>query len=980
MLRNHILQKHLRNITLSAFLLTSAICEAQNPYLPPFTALGEQYEIASFNSEHFGFSPDTDGEMLTRTDGVMFNGFYWLAGSFPIGTDGSQNLVLDGFSSEGKDSSDWQTLKVSEDGHQMTGTKLVVFNGKLRVLAMVGLDNNAVLYYQDFLINDATDPATSIVADGNGWQSFNASGDIHDFTAVVAQGQLYVFYVTSDQSSVYLATQTSTGSALLDQGSLALTNSASGSFVSDVFGVDALVYYEEGSSNTSVEILLGVISGDKTAPTLGFGDFAVSTNSANLTVGSLPKMATNSSGSQIDTVPGNTESKGIRMVNGVCELVDVTGMTAKEAYGATVFITVQNTSGNQYIQLNVGAISYAAPDPSGMVMAAATESFSSVVTGWAGRFGVGLLQLATDDTPPTGQLSSIQEYVVIAGLGVLTLADSSDGYQPESSLQLAKSNYLYVADQYVLTDTNSFSGGTTTEQQSGSLTSMSTQVAVDNAVDAWTLVGVLHGPPPLAGNDQSPNVSTIDMSFDDGGSQTSSTSLSQSNDTTFSAGIGTTIPVFDIDDSYSDSTSTTSVGDSSLEASIAFEGSYTFEVTGTDTGATGQLIFLAPVVNNQPYQVYAYNFALDGATVSSDSLYLNAIYYMTWIEDTTLTFLPYTMTNTSLPADIVTLNGVTYSSDIAAGMLSVPGSLDIVCTSSTDTSGTTTYSTSWQCSNQFANTSSSATGYTVASTGSVTPSLEAQVSGGSTISVSYTQTSTSAVSNATSSTQSSGASVGVSLTNTGTGSDGSFGFTNTTGSSSSVSTSLTLGSTVSQYFTDSYSIEYTELVPATVDTVNNFSQITTEPYLVLPGAPGNGNWIPSEYNLSAPFLITWKVTQATYTPASNSDSSLSASTAVKTTSFASLSDLVTSLFYFGEVSEAELNGVYYSPFMNRWIYTDTGTWTFDYAKNEWRYFIQEQAVYDQMLIWSPSNFWMYSTYDLFPWYYRFADNKWLYDG
>lgn len=814
-------------------------------YLPQFTASSGADALLTAAQV-----PDWDGSggddipdiwPLTRADGVMYENYYLFATSLPESNDTStpsytNSVQIRGFqtvsASDGKwEFGTWETYDtpLAIDNHdRLTGTQCVAFNGELYAFAMVGRSDDGgtdTLYYQSFTL--APDTSSDFLESKQGnWTAITLSGTINDFSATVLNGELILFYAAVDDNDVkHIYWAVNDGTGFTDNGPVTAVDT-DGNDLIDFYSVAALTFFQSsdaddrvaGSTANEMNILLTALSGSDRSPTFSVGTF--SNGSVTFNQESLSNYH--------EISADGVYAYGVHLVDGIGSVF------GQKTLGATMVVTIcseLNYSGsNFYNELFMAALPYDSSDLSSLEFVDQSEHIASPITGVAGVFTTGVYQVGMA-SQSGGTLDSVQDYQVLGGMGVLWNSDA-DSNVTESSFQFVPGNLLEATNPAVVTD-------------AADLASWSTQSDIETALTSYTLVGVVHGPPPFAGNGLAANTSSVTLSWDNQESDTDSTSLSQTNTNTMSISLDEHFPFLDAGSQYANSVENASGASTTTETSITFQDSLELELNGSQSGDVGWLVFLAPNVSNQLFNVYAY----DGAT----DLGLN--YYVTSIQESSLVTFQY---NTTSPSTTINVQGDA-SVALADGMAAVANSTDVA---------------SWT-SYQFS--AASTDDYTVYETADVLEAGTATTSGSA---FTFSASSDDETSTTVTKTTSSSVDIGVNATSDGGSGGTSWGFAFTSGFSEASSTSWTQSSTLGQYFSKSVSPSVSIITCPGSGGSSTYDSVTLRPLLVLPSDAGDGDWTPTAYSDCAPFLITWQVTRYTHCSSADGYSLTAESTAL----------------------------------------------------------------------------------------------------
>lgn len=403
----------------------------------------------------------------------------------------------------------------------------------------------------------------------------------------------------------------------------------------------------------------------------------------------------------------------------------------------------------------------------------------------------------------------VQDYAMFAAAVELS---GDGGGTIQGYVQAAKANELRL-DDLTIADTSDLSRYSDQPDVQASFT------------QAWRLLGVIHGPPPLAFNGDRLNNTSVTINWGSTNEDTRTSSVTSSSKTTYTEQATGKTPVFSITGSGTQSFVHASGTSESVTSKLSSKYSQTLNSvdSGGDVANLGWLLYLMPKVHNQAYK--AYNFLGDD---------LDRVVYLTWIGDIVMEAIPYAATDPSQPS---TFDGTELS--LADGITPAPA-VDDPDAWNVVPAGPDSVEV-WDAPRMTYSTDSSFTG-----------SLE------------YTSSDTGGTTNNTSSTYGWGAKVQIG----GEGKDDkqkAWGF-NVGGSwESDTTNTYELASTATSQLNEGVSVHAGEIFVRNPPTNPSYRSVTVTPRLLFPEGGGDGNWIPAGKPDSTPFLLTWG---ATATPVS----------------------------------------------------------------------------------------------------------------
>ncbi len=409
-----------------------------------------------------------------------------------------------------------------------------------------------------------------------------------------------------------------------------------------------------------------------------------------------------------------------------------------------------------------------------------------------------------------GSNGDVQDYAMFAAAVELS---GDGGGTIQGYFQAAKANELRV-DNLAITDSSDLS-------QFGDDTETKAVVAA-----AWRLLGVIHGPPPLAYNGDSKNNTSVTINWGSTTSETQSSSVTSTSRKTFTEQVSGKSPIVSVTLSGTESFLHASGNSESVTSKLSSRYSQTLNSVDSsgEVANQGWLLYLMPQVHNQAYK--AYNFLGDE---------LDRVVYVTWIGDIVMEAVQYATTDPSQPS---TFDGMQLS--LADGIPGTPAVDDpnawnvVPANSSTvDVWGASPLPYTTVAS------SDASFGYTSSTTHKTTTDSSNTYGGGVKIQIG---------------SQGKDDKGGV----WGFGVGGSFERTDTT--------TYELTSTVESQFNEGVAVALNEISVMNPPTEGSYRSVTVTPYLLFPAGDGDGNWIPSRNASSTPFLLTWT---ATATPISS---------------------------------------------------------------------------------------------------------------
>ncbi len=407
-----------------------------------------------------------------------------------------------------------------------------------------------------------------------------------------------------------------------------------------------------------------------------------------------------------------------------------------------------------------------------------------------------------------GSNGDVQDYAMFA-----TAVELDGGGVMQGYFQAAKANELRV-DNLAITDTSNLSQFSDDPDTQANIT------------EAWRLLGVIHGPPPFAYNDDPKNNTDVMIKWGSTQSDTQASSVTSTSNKTFSEQISGKAPIVSVTFSGTESflhASGNSEAETSKLTTVYSQTLYSVDSSG-DVANQGWLVYLMPEVHNQAYK--AYNFLGDD---------LDRVVYVTWIGGMVMEAVQYTINDPSQPS---TFDGARLS--LAAGIPATPASDD---------------PNSWS--------------VVPASSGSVDvwASGPLRYTESSSSKATFEWSSTTTGENTTTKSTTYGGGVKIQIGSKGKdekggvwgfGVGGSFERTDTT--------TYELTSTVKNTFNEGLSVNVDEIFVKSPPAAGSYRSVTVTPYLLFPPQDGDANWFPSANSGSTPFLLTWT---ATATPVSS---------------------------------------------------------------------------------------------------------------
>jgi len=403
----------------------------------------------------------------------------------------------------------------------------------------------------------------------------------------------------------------------------------------------------------------------------------------------------------------------------------------------------------------------------------------------------------------------VQDYAMFATAVSLDQSSSIEGF-----FQAAKANELRV-DSTAITDTSDLSQYSDDPDIQASVT------------QAWRLLGVIHGPPPLAFNDDpSKNQTSVTVNWGSTSSDTQTSSVTSTSSKSYSEQASGTTPVFSFTLTGTESFMHASGNTESVTSKLSSEYSQTLNSVDSsgDVVNQGWLLYLMPTVYNEAYK--AYNFLGDD---------LDHVVYITWIGDIVMEAIQYTATDPSQPSNFDNTQLSLAAGITATPAVDDPNAWDVVpaSLSSVGVWGATplTYTTDASATASFV--------YTSTTTGKNTNTSSTTFGGGAKIQIGYGVKDADAQ---------------------------PWGFH--VGGSVEIESTATyeLTSTVESQFNEGVGVTLNEIFVKTPPADGSYSSVTVTPYLLFPEGAGDGDWTPTGNDGNQPFLLTWTATATAIVP------------------------------------------------------------------------------------------------------------------
>ncbi|MFP4492726.1 MAG: hypothetical protein ACLFRP_02405 [Puniceicoccaceae bacterium] len=476
-------------------------------------------------------------------------------------------------------------------------------------------------------------------------------------------------------------------------------------------------------------------------------------------------------------------------------------------------------------------------------------------------FGLGVQRVLVDE-PVAG---TVQDYAVFA-----TLSGLADQSSLVGQFQAAPANQLQPLPRTVV--------DTSVPASQGEAEALS---------EAWTLLGVIHGPPPAAFNDDPGNNTSVSFEWSSSSTDGTSLTVSQSNNTQVSFTGQRTTPVFqaklEVGNTLTDVTKTNTVNQVTIANN---SGEHTLNAISGNAGNEvlnqGFLIYLMPEFNNQAYKTFSFR--------GND---LETVAFVSWIGKTTLQPVEYTINNTNAASNF----NSSYLLNLSTGMANTPGVIDLPAWSEIP-----------------ADPNSAEVSQ------DLSPGLYSEGMPFTNAAIDFTNTKTRTNTNETTEMNfvKSEIKVGFDATTPA----GKWGFHVGLNISGSQTKTNTLATTTSKTFKQGITYSMQEiLVPDSAPPAGSawYSSVTITPFLLLPDEPGQGDWIPSSRQGDQPFLLTWT---AAATPIQAGTGDIPYASV-----FPWLYDREQQKWFYVPVEYAPERGVVFSNVSGGWLYSPFFGWT-----------------------------------------------------